>query len=68
MAHSIGKLPRSGGMGLPVFCPPPGPPKLIVWFVWPDGNDCMKINKRDRKIYEIRKLGSDIASYGKGQR
>lgn len=28
--NSKGKLPRSGGMGLDVFCRPPGPPKDIV--------------------------------------
>ena len=27
---SRGKLPRSGGIGLADFCPPPGPPKLIA--------------------------------------
>lgn len=27
---SRGKLPRSGGRGLALFCPPPGPPKLIA--------------------------------------
>ena len=27
--NSRGKLPRSGGIGLALFCPPPGPPKLI---------------------------------------
>ena len=27
---SRGKLPRSGGIGLAVFCIPPGPPKLIT--------------------------------------
>lgn len=29
---SRGKLPRSGGMGLEVFCRPPGPPKLMAGF------------------------------------
>ena len=27
---SSGKLPLWGGIGLAVFCPPPGPPKLIA--------------------------------------
>ena len=27
---SRGKLPLWGGIGLAVFCPPPGPPKLIA--------------------------------------
>lgn len=27
---SSGKLPLWGGIGLAVFCPPPGPPKLIT--------------------------------------